>query len=582
MAGKVAELRSTFNGVSDHIAQDIAHLWSQWVGLRDPKVNEWKELRNYLFATDTTTTTNQTLPWKNSTTTPKLTQIRDNLHSNYISSLFPNDNWLEWRGYSLEDEVKEKKEAITAYMANKTRENNFRNVVSQLLYDYIDYGNAFYDVHYEDNGFINEEGEYVQGYVGPVAKRISPYDVVFNPAAVSYEKSPKIIRKIITIGELKQLAEADEDWAVAATKTEVMRKAAGAFTVDDFHKAVGYELDGFGSLQQYYGSEYVEVLTFEGDYYDTVNQDLHSDMEVVVIDRSITVKKGKIDNWLGKSLKGHVGWRLRPDNLYAMGPLDNLVGMQYRIDHLENLKADAQDLLVHPPLVIKGDVDPFDWGPNAEIYITGDGDVSELGQGLQGVISAQNEIQRLMELMEEMAGAPKQAMGVRTPGEKTAFEVQSLENAAGRIFQEKVINFEVNLLEPMLNAMLAEARRNIDGVDLARVMDDDLGVETFIEVTKDDITAAGKLRPIGARHFAQQAQLLQNLNQAFAGPMGEMIKPHFSSKELAKLVEDSLQIGQLGIVRPNVGVFESVETQKMAVAAQEEAEVSASAPVPGV
>jgi hypothetical protein len=27
-----------------------------------------------------------------------------------------------------------------------------------------------------------------------------------------------------------------------------------------------------------------------------------------------------------------------------MGPLDNLVGLQYRIDHLENAKADALDL----------------------------------------------------------------------------------------------------------------------------------------------------------------------------------------------------------------------------------------------
>jgi hypothetical protein len=40
-----------------------------------------------------------------------------------------------------------------------------------------------------------------------------------------------------------------------------------------------------------------------------------------------------------------------------MGPLDNLVGMQYRIDHLENLKADVFDLIAFPPLKIKGYVE---------------------------------------------------------------------------------------------------------------------------------------------------------------------------------------------------------------------------------
>ena len=78
------------------MAKEISELWFKWDSQREPKKREWMELRNYLFATDTSTTTNRKLPWKNSTTYPKLTQIRDNLHSNYISALFPNENWLSW------------------------------------------------------------------------------------------------------------------------------------------------------------------------------------------------------------------------------------------------------------------------------------------------------------------------------------------------------------------------------------------------------------------------------------------------------------------------------------------------------
>jgi hypothetical protein len=581
MAGSVVAIRSKYQSYTDNLAREIGTLYSKWANERQTKVDEWLELRNYIFATDTRTTSNSDNPWKNSTTTPKLCQIRDNLHSNYISALFPNDRWFTWEGYDYNDEVQEKAQAITAYMTNKIIESGFRDIASSLAYDYIDFGNAFATVEYENNVYDNGEGETLTGYVGPRAVRISPLDIVFNPLAVSFEKSPKIIRKILTIGEIAKLAKTSDEWAAALKRTLDLRGLCGEARINDFNKAVAMDVDGFGSFYEYLGSEYVEVLTFYGDYYDSKTNTYYDNSEITIIDRSLLVKSGKITSWIGKANIAHVGWRKRPDNLYGMGPLDNLVGMQYRLDHLENLKADAQDLAVHPVLKVVGDVDSFTWQPGEAIYMSGEGDVIELGLGLSGVISAQNEIDILLARMEEMAGAPKQAMGIRTPGEKTAFEVQSLDNAAGRIFQEKVVNFETNLIEPILNMMLAVARQNIDGMDVARVYDDDLGVMGFLSITKDDITARGSLRPIGARHFAQQAQLLQNLNQLFLGGMADMIKPHISGKQLARVVEDSLQLSRFNVVRPNVAVAETIETQKLVSAAQEQAMVEQSTPVPG-
>ena len=120
MSGKVAELRLLFD--KDNLSNSIVHLYDTWRVQRQPWINENLELRDFLFATDTSKTTNRTLPWKNSTTLPKLTQIRDNLHANYMAALFPNDDWLRWEGYTLDDEEQEKKEAIQAYMSNKTRD----------------------------------------------------------------------------------------------------------------------------------------------------------------------------------------------------------------------------------------------------------------------------------------------------------------------------------------------------------------------------------------------------------------------------------------------------------------------------
>src|SRR3546814_1546562 len=105
---------------------------------RQDKINEWLELRNYIFATDTRTTSNSKLPWKNSTTTPKLCQIRDNLHSNYISSLFPNNNWLRWEAYTKDSATHDKAKTIEGYIENKCRESHFRTEMSKLVYDYIE------------------------------------------------------------------------------------------------------------------------------------------------------------------------------------------------------------------------------------------------------------------------------------------------------------------------------------------------------------------------------------------------------------------------------------------------------------
>jgi hypothetical protein len=172
--------------------------------------------------------------------------------------------------------------------------------------------------------------------------------------------------------------------------------------------------------------------------------------------------------------------------------------------------------------------------------------------------------------MEQYAGAPREAMGMRTPGEKTAFEVQQLQNAAGRIFQEKITTFEIELLEPVLNAMLETGRRNMDATDWVRVLDDDLGVVRFMEVKKEDITASGIIRPIGARHFAAQAQIVQNLTSLANTPIWQQIAPHTSSKQLAKMVEDVLGFGRYQLFRPNVAIDEQAETQRLVSQTQED------------
>lgn len=569
MAGKVAQIRELLQRES--IARRLAGLYNNWWIQRNDKEIEWRELRNYLFATDTTKTTNSKLPWKNKTTLPKLTQIRDNLHANYMDALFPNDDWLKWEAYDLNSATYNKRQAIESYMKTKLRESNFRETVAQLVYDYIDYGNVFADVVYVNESHKDQyTGEEITTYRGPKLVRVSPFDIVFNPTAVSFKESPKFTRYVKSVGELKKDLKyrPDLNYDEAAFEQAIaVRRNISAFKMEDINKAEGFLVDGFGSLQEYYQSGLVEILEFEGDLYDEVNGVLLEKRIITIIDRSYVIRNIENPSWLGRDTKQHVAWRERPDNLYGMGPLDNLVGMQYRIDHLENLKADALDLTIHPPMVIKGDVEPFEWGPESTIHIPEDGGVEMLAPNA-AAFQVNNEIAYLLAMMEEMAGAPKEAMGFRSPGEKTAFEVQQLQNAAGRIFQHKVNKFEIEFLEPILNIMLEMSRRNMDIVEVSRTIDDDIGVTDFLSITKDDITAKGKIRPIGARHYAARAQLMQNMLGVFNSPVGQMIAPHISAKRLAKMVEEHMGFEKYEFIKDNAAIFEQAETQKLINEAQ--------------
>lgn len=567
MAGQTLDLENIVS--PDLLASEIGNKWREWDTLRVKWIEEKKELRNYLYATSTQTTANAILPWSNTTTMPKLTQIRDNLHANYFSTLFPQSKWMRWEADSRQDATRAKRTVIQSYMENKTRQSDFVNTASVLLDDWIQYGNCFATVQWEQNYVTKENGEVIPQYIGPRMVRISPYDIVFNPTASDFYKTPKIVKSLLTLGEVKRMIEDDPRNKHFADVFDKMLYSRANVMGNDatFTKADGFIADGFSSIQHYYGSNYVEILTFYGDIYDTEREELMVDRIITIVDRAYVISNEENPSWLGHAPIYHSGWRTRPDNLYAMGPLDNLVGMQYRIDHLENLKADVFDQIAYPMLKIRGDVEDFEFEPGGRIYIGDEGDVGYLAPDATA-LQADLQIQILENKMEEMAGAPKQAMGIRTPGEKTAFEVQSLQNSASRIFEHKTAHFERTFLEPVLNAMLEVARRNMNVSDTIRVLDDATGAVLFKSITKDDITAKGKIIPVGARHFAERARRIQNLTQLYQIKLADpTVAPHISGKALARILSEEL--GEPELFGDNIAITEQLETQQ----AMQEADV---------
>lgn len=582
MAGKVLQLSELL--AEDALGCGIARKFQEWDDARNPKKVGWQELYAYLYATDTRTTSNSSLPWKNSTTVPKLTQIRDNLHANYMASMFPRRRYIKWEGATKEDQVRAKVKAITSYTDYMISYPGFKDTVSRLVLDYIDFGNVFATVDWLDERVDN--GIKVQtGYVGPVIRRISPYDLVMNPTAPDFYRSPKIVRSLISLGEVEEYLQrlSTNDGERAAYEelfsylVDIRGKASSWKGNISVHDKL-YNIDGYGSYRNYLESGSVEILTFYGDFYDVHSGEFLKNHIIQVADRHKVIRNEPNPSDIGLPPIYHSGWRLRQDNLWAMGPLDNLVGMQYRLDHIENLKADFFDIVYAPPLKISGYVEDFQWKPFEKIYLGDEGDV-ELMQTQLNPLAANFELDRLQNEMEVMAGAPKEAMGFRTPGEKTAYEVQRLENAAARIFQNKIAQFEEQILEPLLNAMLELARRRMDETTV-RVLNDEFDTATFQTITAEDIAGSGRIRPIAARHFAETAERVQNISNFYASGIGSdpEVRQHISSIELAHVFEELLDLREYNLVEPYIRLTEQAEGMQLGAQLEEDTLMNMSTP----
>lgn len=576
------DINVAIRGNIDAQAQALNALWIQWGSARNSMMAMWTEVQRYVWATSTKDTTNeQVTDWSNTTHRPKMANLYDTLTINYDAALFPNDDWLKWQGADAESATKSKREIVEAYMKTKhmLRASGFRDVMRKLESDWVIFGNAFAQVDYVRE-FVQDAvtGEITQGYTGPKVSRIDPRDIVFNPLAESFAKSPKMIRTLYTIADLHRIILENPDkqyFQKILDEALKMRGLVRQFNQGDIDKELMLTFDGFGTPSQYFESGLVEVIEFYGDLFlrdGTEGGEYKKDRVITMIDRMTTIRDEPINTWTGRPNIYHVGWRGRTDNIWSQGPLDNLVGMQYRIDHLENARADAFDQMLDPDIVFAGDVeDIMQIGGAKHYFITEQGSISYLRPETT-VLNADLQIQELTDAMEVFALSPREALGFRTPGEKTLGEFQGLANAAARSFQHKTNIFQ-EFLEDVVNGELEVSVRNLDGVDVIQVVDDDFGAVEFRKITKSDITSSGRLVPIGARHFARNTQLVQNLQQLQQGPLADPeVAQHFSSIGLANMYQDLLDMETgVKIVEPFIRIEERLEGQRRAQVAEDQA-----------
>lgn len=552
----------------DSLATAIANKYVAWDNSRDRWYSNARETLENLYATSTHDIFSQCHDWDNSTHIPKLTQIRDMLITYYLDAMFGLPDFVDWEPYDEEGTKFETKNTLKAVMRQMLNDSDFKPTIRQLVEDYVDYGNAFATaVPYQKT--LKES----LLYSGPKAFRINPMDIFFDPLATSFEQAPKIIRTTMTLGELMQSAEQftdDENLFNKALKKAMKKRHQIYNTIAANNKDAIVDdmchIAGFDSWSTYYASDVVELLTFYGDLYDCDTGKLHKGVRIVVMDRAYVLLEEPIKDYGFGCNIFKAGWRDRKDNLWSMSPLDNIKGMQYMVDFLENKRADVFNFISNPMVVTQGDAEmPEYLFPGCHIGLDTDANIQFIKPDATA-LQADLYIDRYLNQMEEMAGMPKEAMGFRTPGEKTAFEISQLNTAASRLFNEKVHKFELELLEPLLTLMIRIYISNPNRVVKVKVVDEN-GIITFEDISLDTIKTEGRFVAVGSTTYTEKAQIAQTLMQLSNTALYQdpLVSNWIDPKTVARALIYSTGLDKFNnILNKNARVFSELDMQRAA------------------
>lgn len=250
------------------LAGGIAQKFVTWENSKDRWYRNAKETLENLYATSTHDIYNQVHEYDNSTHLPKLTQIRDMLVTYYLDAMFSLPDYVDWEAYDYESIDINTRNTIKAIAKQMVEDSKFKPTIRELVEDYVDYGNAFATVA-NVNETLQMDGKTASIiYNGPKAMRINPLDVFFDPLATSFERSPKIIRSIMTLGELQAgadlLPDNAEEYKKALNKA-IEKRSEIRNTLSSVHPENIVDdmcnIAGMGSWSAYYNSDTVELLT---------------------------------------------------------------------------------------------------------------------------------------------------------------------------------------------------------------------------------------------------------------------------------------------------------------------------------
>ena len=209
---------------------------------------------------------------------------------------------------------------------------------------------------------------------------------------------------------------------------------------------------------------------------------------------------------------------------------------------------------------------PDSLGPGDEVRMDVDCDVRYLAPDTS-ILTADTLIDRYELKMEEFVGSPKEVLGLRTPGEKTMFEVDQLMTAATRQFQRQIRKFEQEMFEPLINSLLQMFLRNKSGQTIQlKVWDSENEIYRFKDVSVDEINGLGRVKVIGSTTYQDRTQIAQALQMLGQNPLflDEVVRNNFSPATLGQIFSFVSGLDRFpDLFRKDQRLYEITDQQKL-------------------
>jgi len=484
-------------GITGHVYS----LWTKWAAERISKEKVWLQCEKaYLSKFDASQGTPK---WKSRAFVPASFAAVENIHSQIMSGLFPNERFFDVK--PMDEGFELRADAAKELLYQQVYASDYRTNVSHFLKQLITIGNSAAIVDWSEEYSGDEKI-----FSGSRFKTLDMKYFHVDPFASDPETANKLRKYWLTYEEAEAL-EIFEPGALKLLKGTAGNGGISASQEDANHIATAQAADMTSGMDTDRGS--IEITELWGSF-EVDGEAYHN--YVCSVGNGVLLRLQPSPYEHGRDPFVFARFSVVAGEAYGIGALEPALPLQYLINSFTNQKVDELSIIINGMFKFKDDgiidIDNLVSEPGA-LFEVGDMDNLQPVAPASAVALAYQEISDLERKFEEATGAIKLVAGGTTDGARTATEVMALTQSGNSRFNEILSQVETSVIRPSLRMYLSNAAQFMEEEQVIKILGrDDLDeIEAWTSIHPDDLRGRYDIKPGGSRLVAMREFRLKNM-----------------------------------------------------------------------
>jgi len=479
----------------------VYSLWTEWAAERISKEKVWLQCEKaYLSKFDVSQGTPK---WKSRAFVPASFSAVENIHSQIMSGLFPNERFFDVK--PMDDGYELRADAAKELLYQQTYASDYRTNVSHFLKQLITVGNSAAIVDWSEE-YSGDE----RIFSGSRFKTLDMKYFHVDPYASDPQTANKLRKYWLSYEEAEALQVFDPD-ALKLLKGTAGNGGISASQEDANHIATAQAADMTSGVDKNRGS--IEITELWGTFEDDGEQ---YDNYVCSVGNGVLLRLQPSPYEHGRDPFVFARYSVVAGEAYGIGALEPALPLQHLINSFTNQKVDELSIIINGMYKFKDDgvidIDNLISEPGAMFEVADMDNLQSVAPG-SAVALAYQEISDLERKFEEATGAIKLVAGGTSDGTRTATEVMALTQSGNSRFNEVLAQIETSVIRPSLRMYLSNAAQFMDEEQAIRILgrDDVDEIDAWTKIHPDDLRGRYDIKPGGSRLVAMREFRLKNL-----------------------------------------------------------------------